>query len=259
MNVTSDDIQERYDFAIALAVEAGQLAARSRQALGPATSKSAIDFCTEADVAVERLIRERITARFGDPMIGEEDGGEAADNVWVVDPIDGTTGYIHGTRRWCVSIAYVHQGRITLGVIYAPLDDQLFAARLGHGAFMNGRRIEVSHIAHGTAPVIEVGWSQRRPLSAFCGLLHRLVGADMEFRRHGSGALGLADVALGLNDGYVELHINSWDCLAGILLVREAGGTTNDFLANDGLQQGNPIIAATPEIYDRLMALAGES
>src|SRR6185437_14330808 len=136
--------------------------------------------------------------------------------------------------------------RIALGVIYAPTADRLFAARLGQGAFLNGRRMQVSHVAHGTAPVVEVGWSERRPLSAYCDLLHHLVSADMEFRRHGSGALGLADVALGLNDGYAELHINAWDCLAGILLVREAGGKTNDFLADDGLRKGNPIIAATP-------------
>ena len=82
-----------------------------RAALGPAEAKSPIDFCTEADRAVERLVRDRIRARFGDAMIGEEYGGEPGDSVWLVDPIDGTTDYIHGTRRWCVSLAYVRAGR----------------------------------------------------------------------------------------------------------------------------------------------------
>lgn len=250
-------IGERHDFAIQLAVEAGGLAVHMRHALGPAAAKSAIDFCTEADVAVERLIRERVTTRFADTMIGEEGGGEAADSVWVVDPIDGTTGYIHNTGRWCVSIAYVLHDRIEFGVIYSPSDDRLFTARRGNGAFVNGRPLGVSHLAHGTAPVVEAGWSERRPLSAYCDVLQGLGAAGFEFRRHGSGALGLADVAAGLNDGYVELHINAWDALAGILLVREAGGRTNDFLASDGLRRGNPLYAVTPEIEDQVAALLG--
>ncbi len=257
MSIDAAGLEQRHDFAVQLAAEAGGLAIRMRHALGPAAAKSTIDFCTEADVAVERLIREQITARFGDMMIGEEDGGEAADSVWVVDPIDGTTGYIHNTGRWCVSIAYVLHDQIECGVIYSPSDDRLFTARRGKGAFVNGRRLRVSHLAHGTAPVVEVGWSERRPLSAYCEVLQGLGAAGFEFRRHGSGALGLADVAAGLTDGYVELHINAWDALAGILLVREAGGRTSDFLANDGLLRGNPLFAVTPEIQDLVEALIG--
>jgi myo-inositol-1(or 4)-monophosphatase len=110
-------------------------------------------------------------------------------------------------------------------------------------------------LAHGAAPLVEVGWSERRPLAAYCTLLHRLTEAGIEFRRHGSGALGLAEVACGLNDGYAELHINAWDALAGLLLVREAGGWTNDFLAEDGLRQGNLVLAATPALGDRLATM----
>ncbi len=120
---------------------------------------------------------------------------------------------------------------------------------------MNGAAISVSHLAHGTAPVIEVGWSERRSLDTYCDLLHMLVASRMEFRRRGSGALGLAEVACGINDGYVELHINAWDALAGILLVREAGGWTNDFLSGNGLTEGNLIMAATPELHQPLTAL----
>ena len=108
---------------------------------------------------------------------------------------------------------------------------------------------------HGAAPVVEVGWSPRRPLAAYVELLSRLTAAGMEFRRHGSGALGLAEVACGLIDGYLELHINAWDALAGILLVREAGGVTNDFLADNGLLAGNLLLAATPEIGPALTAM----
>src|SRR6185295_5874827 len=134
------------------------------------------------------------------------------------------------------------------GLIYAPADGRSFVARRGQGATLNGHPIQASALRHGAAPVVEVGWSPRRPLAAYVELLARLTAAGMEFRRHGSGALGLADVACGLTDGYLELHINAWDALAGILLVREAGGVTNDFLAGNGLLAGNLLLAATPEI-----------
>ena len=251
----SDPVQERHDFAVALAVEAGHLAATMQRGLGPIEAKSPIDFCTEADRAVERLVSERIRARFGDAIIGEEYGGQPSDSVWLVDPIDGTTEYIHGTKRWCVSLAYVRANAIEAGAIYAPADDRLFSAKRGGGAFLNGRRLEVSRLRHGAVPVVEVGWSDRRPVRQYGALLDRLVAQGFEFRRHGSGALALAEVAAGLNDGYIELHINAWDALAGILLVKEAGGHCNDFLAGNGLTQGNLLVASTPEIWPGLMKL----
>ena len=251
----TDTIQDRHDFAVALAVEAGQLAGTMQRGLGPLEAKSPIDFCTEADRAVERLVSERIRTRFGDAIIGEEYGGQPGDSVWLVDPIDGTTEYIHGTKRWCVSLAYVCSGVIEAGAIYAPADDRLFSAKRGGGAFLNGRRLHVSHLRHGAVPVVEVGWSDRRPVTRYGAVLERLVTQGFEFRRHGSGALALAEVAAGLNDGYIELHINAWDALAGILLVQEAGGHCNDFLRDDGLTLGNALVASTPEIWSSLMNL----
>jgi myo-inositol-1(or 4)-monophosphatase len=253
------ELAGRQKFAETLAVKAGKLALEMRNNLAPAEAKSAIDFCTEADRAVEKLVRGEIAAAYGEPVLGEEygqdGGGDAGHGLWVVDPIDGTTEYIHGSGRWCISLAFLRDGVIELGVIYEPVGRRLFSARAGQGAALNGTAIRVSRLAHGTAPVIEVGWSERRSLDAYCDLLHMLVASRMEFRRRGSGALGLADVACGLNDAYVELHINSWDAVAGILLVREAGGWTNDFLAGKGLTEGNLIIAATPELRQPLAAL----
>jgi myo-inositol-1(or 4)-monophosphatase len=252
-------LDARRDCAVALALEAGALAQSMWSGLGLAEAKSAIDFCTEADRAVERLVRERVIGRFGDAVIGEEDGGEPGENVWLVDPIDGTTGYIHGDGRWCISLAFVRANRIELGVIHAPASGRLFMAQRGKGATLNGRPISVSHLAHGTAPLVEVGWSDRRPLAAYCDVLLGLGANGIEFRRHGSGALALADVALGACDGYVELHMNAWDALAGILLVQEAGGRTNDFLAGGGLTRGNPLIATTPELHDRVRRIVTET
>jgi len=252
----TDPVQDRLDFAIALAVQAGHMAASMRAGLGRPDAKSPIDFCTEADRAVERLVTEQVRTRFGDAVIGEEYGGASADSVWVVDPIDGTNEYIHGTKRWCVSLAYVRGGMIEAGIIYAPVDDRLYAARRGDVAFLNGRRMGVSRLAHGSVPVIEAGWSDRVPIADYAALLQRLEALGFEFRRHGSGALALAEVAAGLNDGYVELHMNAWDALAGLLLAHEAGGVVNDFLADDGLTKGNLVVACTPEIGDRLMEAA---
>lgn len=249
-------LDAREAFAIDIALRAGRLALSMREDLGPASAKTALDFCTEADLAVERLIRDEMTARFGgDGFIGEEYGGAENEALWVVDPIDGTANYIHGNPRWCVSIAFLLGGVTEIGVIYAPATDRLFAVRRGRGAKLNGRPITVSHLRHGAAPVVEAGWSERRPLANYCEFLRRLLAANYEFRRRGSGALGLADVACGLNDAYVELHINAWDVLAGLLLVTEAGGQVNDFLAGDGLRKGNSVAAATPEIAEPLAAM----
>ena len=223
------------------------------KALGPAEAKSPIDFCTEADHAVERLIRDRSPRASATPMIGEEDGGEAGENVWVVDPIDGTTGYIHGDGRWCVSLAYVRADRIEARRHLRALER---AAVRG----ATGRRRPPERTASTRSSISRTArrrWSssagrtadRSRPIATCCSISAR---DGIEFRRHGSGALALADVALGVCDGYIELHINAWDALAGILLVQEAGGRTNDFLADGGLTRGNLLIATTPELHDRV-------
>jgi myo-inositol-1(or 4)-monophosphatase len=254
----TDALAARHDFAIELVQEAGALALDLRRRLGALEAKNPMDYATKADHDVEALIRQRIGERFGDPVIGEEDGGAAADLVWVVDPIDGTVNYIHGTTRWCISIALVAAGEIESGVISAPDEDRLFTARRGDGAFLNGAPARVSNLRHGASPVVEIGWSPRRPIEHYSTMIRRLIGDGIEFRRLGSGALGVADTAVGLNDGYIELHINAWDVLAGMILVREAGGWTNDFLAGDGLMNGNPIIVCTPEIVERIRAAIAE-
>lgn len=256
-DLAAPDLRRRRDFAIALVHEAGKLALAMRHGLAPIETKNPIDFVTEADHAVERLVRTRIAAAYAEPVFGEEAGGEDADPTWVVDPIDGTAGYIHGTPRWCVALSYVANGQVQIAATYAPADDRLFVATRGGGATLNGRPIAVSNLRHGAAPVVEVGWSGRRDLELTLDLLRNLNRHRMEFRRHGSGALALAEVAAGLADGYVELHMNAWDCLGGMLLVREAGGAANDFFAGGDLLAGNLVAACTPEIAARLSELLG--
>jgi myo-inositol-1(or 4)-monophosphatase len=256
----------RFVAAQSVAREAGDLAMSLRR--GPesafaVTGKGTLDFATEADRAAERLIIERLGKRFGDSVLGEEYGesspseaNRGAGHLWVVDPVDGTFNFMHGVPVWCISLALLVKGEIELGIIYNPDTRELFAARRGRGAVLNGETIRVSGGRH-PAPLVEIGASNRRPVTDYLNLIRRSFAAGCEFRRFGSGALGMASVACGRTDGYLELHINSWDVLAGILLVREAGGWTNDFLAGDGLRQGNKIIACTPELRETLVGLMG--
>jgi len=248
---------DRHDFCRALARDAGKLAHR---AFGTsATSmKGRHDVVTAMDREVERFIRAAIAARFPlDAIIGEEDGGSAGDHLWLIDPIDGTANYARGLPRYCVSIGYLEHGVPTLGAIYDPSHDWLYSAATGEGAWRDGERLAVSPIAEMTAATIECGWSTRRTAEDYVALLSRVLHAGAAMRRSGSGALGLADVAAGRAEAYCELHINAWDCAAGIVIVREAGGFTNDFFAGDGIAEGNPLIATNAALRDELVAVIG--
>jgi myo-inositol-1(or 4)-monophosphatase len=244
----------------AIAHEAGQLAKRhfADPEASAAQIKGRQDVVTEADGAVERLIKARIAQAFPDDAVfGEESGGAFGERVWVVDPIDGTANFARKSPHFCVSIAYLEAGRIELGAIAAPVTDELFTARRGAGAFLNGVRMRVSGESDLNRAVVECGWSARRPNADYTRMVQRLLDAGGVFRRAGSGALGLAYVADGRLEGYCELHINSWDCLAGILMIEEAGGWVNDFLAGDGLRQGNAILGCTPALREALVRLTG--
>ena len=243
---------DRHDFCRALARDAGKLAHR---AFGTsATSmKGRHDVVTAMDREVERFIRAAIAARFpGDALIGEEDGGVAGDHLWLIDPIDGTANYARGLPRYCVSIGYLEHGVPTLGAIYDPSHDWLYSAALGEGAWRDGERLAVSPIAQMTAATVECGWSTRRSADDYIALLGRVLHAGAAMRRAGSGALGLVDVAAGRVEAYCELHINAWDCAAGIVLVQEAGGFTNAFFDGDGLAEGNPLIATNAALAAEL-------
>lgn len=250
---------DRLDFCRALARDAGKLAHR---AFGTSvtTMKGRHDVVTAMDREVERFIRAAITARFPrDAIIGEEEGGGGGDHLWLIDPIDGTANYARGLPRYCVSIGYLERGIPTLGAIYDPSHDWLYSAATGEGAWRDGERLAVSPCAEMTAATVECGWSTRRSADDYVALLGRVLNAGAAIRRAGSGALGLADVAAGAVEAYCELHINAWDCAAGIVLVREAGGFTNEFFAGDGLAAGNPLIATNAALCAKLAAVIGIS
>ncbi|MEJ8322002.1 inositol monophosphatase [Kosakonia sacchari] len=211
------------------------------------------DFVSQADVYVETELRAWLKAeRPQDGLLGEERGLEpGSDGVWVIDPIDGTTNFILGMDYWCISVAYVRNDAIKLGVIYAPDRDEFFVAESGKGAFLNGKRLSLSE-PDADAVVLGIGRSSRRPPREYTQTIETLFEHGVEHRRFGAGALMLAHVAAGQVHGYFEAHLHSWDALAGLVIIKEAGGMHNDFLANNGLTQGNNAWAATPQVWQRL-------
>jgi myo-inositol-1(or 4)-monophosphatase len=250
-------MMDRLDFAAALARDAGRLA---HTAFGQSSTslKGRHDIVTAMDGEVERFIRAAIAKRYpGDAIIGEEEGGIAGDSLWLIDPIDGTANYARGIPHYCVSIGYLERLVPTVGVLYDPSHEWLYKGARGEGAWRNGERLAVSQCTEITAAMVECGWSTRRSTDDYLALVSRALGAGCAVRRAGSGALGLADVAAGRSEAYCELHINAWDCAAGILLVREAGGRTNDFFACDGLAAGNPLIATNGALCAKLADVIG--
>src|SRR5271167_1722380 len=214
------------------------------------TLKGTQDWLTEADGAVERFLSERLAARFpADGFQGEEGGTTRGGALrWVVDPIDGTANYARGRPRFCVSLALLEDRTPLIGVLVAPAIGETFAACLGGGATLNGAAIRAAATTDLSRALVEVGWSHRRPAAAFTALLERVIEAGAAPRLGGSGALGLADVAAGRGDAYVELHINLWDVAAALVLLREAGAYVSPFLEGDGPERGNPILACAPGI-----------
>src|SRR5690606_27101593 len=175
--------------------------------------------------------------------------------TWVVDPIDGTSCFIHGQRSWCVAIALVHAARTVAGLIYDPNADELFSAIEGEGARLNGEPISVdlhTDLEHG---LTSIGANYRVEPHLISGFIHELLQTGGMFVRSGSGALSLAHVACGRLAAYYEPHMNAWDCIAAQCIIREAGGWTNDFFAEGSLTDGAPVIGCAPQLREPILAL----
>lgn len=250
-------LQARFDTAVQLATEAADLALRLR-ASAVATLKGPQDWVTDADSAVERFLSARLAATWPeDGFQGEEDGRVRDGTLrWVADPIDGTANYMRGSSRFCVSLACLEDRMPLIGVVAAPALGEVFTACRGGGARLNGAPIRAADTTSLDRAIVEVGWSRRRPNSAFLALNERVLAAGATLRHGGSGALALADVAAGRIDAYVELHINLWDVAAGLILLGEAGGFVSDFLAGEGATAGNPILGCAPGVAAALTSAA---
>ncbi len=220
--------------------------------------KGAGDFVTRADREAERIIKEELRgARPTYGWCGEETGTQAGEDPtrrWIVDPLDGTTNYLHGLPHWAVSIALEHKGDIVAAVVFDPAKDELFFAERGEGAFMNDRRLRVSGRRDLSAAVFATGvpFGGRGTLPATLKDLARLMPVTAGVRRWGAASLDLAYVAAGRFDGYWERGIQAWDVAAGILLVKEAGGFVEPLRAgHDGpVADASELVAANAVLFD---------
>ncbi|MEL6549810.1 MAG: inositol monophosphatase family protein [Pseudomonadota bacterium] len=217
------------------------------------SSKGPGDFVSRADIRAEEIIREELTrARPTYGWLAEESGetpGEDPTRRWIVDPLDGTTNYLHGLPHWAVSIALEHKGQIVAGVVYDPAKDEMFFAEKGVGAFMNDTRLRVS----GRRSMIEAVFATGLPFGGRGDLpetlqdLARLLPAVAGVRRWGTASLDLAYVAAGRYDGFWERRLKPWDLAAGIIIVKEAGGFVEPLdPAGDILADGEIICANDP-------------
>lgn len=254
------EIQHRCYAAMGLVREVGQEAARQYRARDKleVETKGFQDFVSVVDRACEDEIVSTLGRLFpGDAFLGEERGIQNAggDATWVIDPIDGTANFLRGIPLWCVSLGLIVQNKPVIGVIYNPVTDELYAARQGAGATLNGSKISVSAVRKLNEARMGVGFSYRRPIAPHLQGISALLEAHCEYSRLGSGALGLAFTADGRMDGYWEAHINIWDVAAGLCIVKEAGGWINDFMSGDVFRLGNPILATNANLADILVAL----
>lgn len=224
------------------------------------TKHDALDMVSRADREAEDIIRELVSDAFPeDGFLGEEGGAQPGTSglTWVIDPIDGTVPFVSGLPHWCVAIGIQSDQATEAGVIFQPISDEMFTAKRGAGAALNGAALRIGSTARLNNTLTGIGASHRTTpdhIADVCGKLMRQGGM---FYRNGSGALMLASVAAGRLGGYYEPHMHPWDCLAGLLLVREAGGQTLPVPDGASLADGGVVLAAAPHVWPELAAITG--
>lgn len=225
------------------------------------SSKGAGDFVSRADIAAEKIVRDILMeARPNYGWVGEESDAEAGKDPtrrWIVDPLDGTTNFLHGLPHWAVSIALEHKGELVAAVVFDPAKDEMFVAEKGQGAWLNASRLRVSDRRKMIESIFATGvpFGGRSDLPETLQDMARLLPTCAGVRRFGAAALDLAYVAAGRYEGYWERGLNEWDVAAGILLVREAGGFVEGVdKAVDPLASGS-MIAANASIFETFSGL----
>jgi myo-inositol-1(or 4)-monophosphatase len=214
----------------------------------PVARKARHDYVSEVDRACEEEIVREISRYYPDHAFLAEEGGASGDSgiVWIIDPLDGTSNYLHGIPHFAVSIAQQVNGRTEHAVVYDPMRDETFTASRGSGAYLNDRRIRVSNRNSLENAILATSFPFRNQqhMPAFLKILMRLWKDIEDIRRAGTASLDLAYVACGRVDGFFEIGLKPWDVAAGALLVREAGGVCTDFLGNDKVEESDSILAA---------------
>ncbi len=267
MNIDDLSLRLRDAAAQRIARQAGELAHDyfSRRGTLAVEAKGAQDYVSQADRAVETLIRAELAREFpNDAFLGEEtaasfSGGE--ERIWIVDPIDGTHNFLRGAHYYCVSIAYVEHGRREIGVVFDPEHGELFHARRDHGAWRTHRegeeRLCVNDCTSLASAFVCLGHHDRYPEPRVMAIRQALMEAGTAVRSLGAGALQLAHVAAGRYDAFVELSLNAWDAMAGLLLIEEAGGYTAPFPGPKGLRTPAPVLGCARGIADSMVRIVG--
>jgi myo-inositol-1(or 4)-monophosphatase len=257
----NDPIEVRLTTAKKIAAQAASIALEyfnNRDAL-LIESKGPQDMVSQADKNVEIFIREEITKFFpDDAIIGEEMGRTEAEAAftWVIDPIDGTANFVNGIPAWCVVISCVLDAVVVIGVIVDPNHNNHYWACKGHGAYLDGKPMSVSTSKSIRDGSVGVGYCSRITPETLMPFLESLLKKGGIYYRNASGALMLAYVASGKLTAYHEAHINSWDCLAGLLMIEEAGGVSWPYNTEAMMQTGAAILAGAPEVFAELEPLA---
>jgi myo-inositol-1(or 4)-monophosphatase len=225
------------------------------------SQKGPADFVSAADIKAENILRTELAKarpRFGFLL---EEGGEVPSedghHRWIIDPIDGTTNFLHGIPHFAISIGLEMDGEIIAGLVYNPIVEEMYYAEKGKGAFLNDKRLRVSSRAHLTDSVIATGipFHGRPGHKPFLKQLERVMGEVAGVRRMGTASLDLAYVAAGRCDGFWEMGLRPWDIAAGIILVREAGGFVTDLKGGKDLMASGNVLAANPKLHKQLLGL----
>ncbi|SIO05442.1 inositol monophosphatase family protein [Vannielia litorea] len=225
------------------------------------STKGPGDFVSRADTRAEEIVKaELMGARPTYGWLGEEGGGTPGEDPtrrWIVDPLDGTTNFLHGLPHWAVSIALEHKGEVVAGVVFDPAKDEMFFAEKGGGAFMNETRLRVSGRERMIESIFATGlpFGGRPELPETLKACARLLPTCAGVRRWGAAALDLAYVAAGRFDGYWEKRLNAWDIAAGLLIVREAGGFVEPIREGNSMLADGEIIAANPTLFPKFAKL----
>jgi len=221
--------------------------------------KAANDFVSEVDREAEQaIIRTLLEAYPNHAILAEESGASGTSEYqWIIDPLDGTTNFLHGFPQYSVSIALAQKGVITQAVVYDPNRNDLFTATRGRGAFLNETRLRVSKRAHLKPSLIGTGFPYRQleHVDAYLGMMRDIIRNTAGIRRPGSAALDLAWVAAGRLDGFWEMGLSKWDIAAGALLITEAGGLIGDLQGNDRHLDSGNVVAGNPKVFAQLLPL----
>jgi myo-inositol-1(or 4)-monophosphatase len=255
-------MQGMLNIAIRAARRAGEIMIRNLNKLESMqiAEKGRNDFVTRVDELAEAAIIEVIRDHYPDHAVLAEESGASGDHEyeWIIDPLDGTTNYLHGFPTFSVSIAVARQGDLQHGVVYDPMRQEIFSASRGQGAQLDGRKIRVSGQTGLHHALIATGFPYRlteSEIDVYLAMLRAVMIETAGVRRPGSAALDLCYVASGRVDGFWELGLRKWDVAAGALIIREAGGRISDFRGSDAYLDNGNVVAGAPKVYAALSKL----